>query len=311
MSVTTTTTTRRFAALMLTAVLVLAGCTSNDPDALVSGAPGRVSDITVTTSDTRAPKLEWFEGLVFSRAESKVLWQGDGEYLVDGQPLLLDIYIQSLETGRVLENTYDSLPRSFLLVPELLGDDLFLLLRKQRVGSRVISVAPPVEGFEGETTIAIVIDVLSDKAQGTTVPTPENLPSVSTDSTGEPTVILRDPALLPNEFSVSTLVRGEGEQVRSNSFVLVQYKVVYTADGSDEGITWIAGDVLDSTWPAEKAPYALRMGEGEELRALEEGLIDQTVGSQVMIIAPETWGYPGKGTLVFVLDILDVWTPTS
>lgn len=302
---------RRFAALVIATAVALTGCSSSDPSPSVSGAQGRVSDIRVTTSDTRAPALEWFSGLVFDRAESQVLWQGDGEFLVDGQPLLIDIYIQSLENGRVLENTYDSLPRSFILAPELLGDDLFLLLRKQRVGSRVLSVAPPTEGFEGETTIAIVIDVLPDQAVGTKVAAPDHLPAVTNSPSGEPTVVLRDPTMLPADLSVTTLIRGEGEQVQSNSFVLVQYKVVYTADGSDDGVSWLAGDVFDSTWPAEKAPYALRMGAGETLRALEEGLIDQTVGSQVMIIAPESWGYPGKGTLVFVVDILDVWTPVQ
>jgi peptidylprolyl isomerase len=300
---------RKLAVLVLAVVLAVTGCSSSDPSPSASGGEGRVRDITVTTSDTRAPALEWNQGLVFNRAESAVLWEGDGAYLIDGQPLLLDIYVQSLENGRVLENTFDGLPRSFLLAPELLGDDLFLLLRKQRVGARVISVAPPVEGFEGETTIAIVIDVLSDRAIGETVAAPAELPVVVNQPTGEPDIVLRDPAMLPAEMAVSTLMRGTGDQVESGSFVLVQYKAVYTVDGSDDGVSWLAGDVFDSTWPAEKAPYAVRMGAGETIRALEEGLIDQSVGSQVMIIAPEAWGYPGKGTLVFVVDILDVWTP--
>lgn len=302
-------TMRRLTVLALAVVLAVSGCSSSDPSPSASGAEGRVRDITVTTSDTRAPSLEWFKGLTFNRAESAVLWEGDGAYLIDGQPILLDIFVQSLENGRVLENTYDGLPRSFLLAPELLGDDLFTLLRKQRVGARVISVAPPIEGFEGETTIAIVIDVLSDRAVGETVAAPDNLPVVVNQPTGEPDITLRDPALLPAELAVATLMRGTGEQVQPTSFVLMQYKAVYTTDGSDDGVAWIAGDVFDSTWPAEKAPYAVRMGVGETIRALEEALIDQSVGSQVMIIAPEAWGYPGKGTMVFVVDILDVWTP--
>src|SRR4029078_13668584 len=105
----------------------------------------------------------------FPDAVSKVAWQGDGAMLIDGQPLLLDVYIQSLETGEVLENTYDGLPRSFLLAPELLGDDLYKVLRNQRVGARVRSIAPPTEGFADETSIAIVIDVLSNRASGTSV----------------------------------------------------------------------------------------------------------------------------------------------
>ena len=68
----------------------------------------------------------------------------------------------------------------------------------------------------------------------------------------------------------------------------------------------MAGDVQQSTWPPEQAPLEGQIGVGKALKAWDEGLIDQTVGSRVMLVAPEEWGYPGEGTLIYVIDILDV-----
>ena len=45
--------------------------------------------------------------------------------------------------------------------------------------------------------------------------------------------------------------------------------------------------------------------------SLKAALLDQTVGSQVLIVAPPSAGYPEEGTLVFVVDILDVWNPVD
>lgn len=302
---------RRLAALAIAATLVLAGCSSANPEVTPSGGAGRIGDITVSASDTRAPALEWPPQLIFDTAQSQVVWQGEGEQLIDRQPLLLDIFIQSLETGEVLQNTYDGLPRSFLLSPELLGEDLYEVLINQRVGTRVLLVAPRIEGFAEETAIAVVVDVLPDRANGDAVNVRNDLPIVINGRTGEPDIVLRENQQIPAEFTVATLVRGDGEQVQKGSYVVAQYKAVFTSAGSDAEGSWIPGGVFDSTWPPEKAPYEVQVGVGETIRAIDEGLIDQTVGSQVMIVAPESWGYPGKGTLVFVIDILDVWTPDS
>jgi peptidylprolyl isomerase len=302
---------RRLAALVLAATLVLAGCSSANPEATPSGGVGRIGDITVSASDTRAPALEWADGLVFESAQAQVLWSGEGEQLIDRQPILLDIYIQSLETGEVLQNTYDGLPRSFLFAPEFLGQDLYDVLSNQRIGSRALLVAPKIEGFDDETALAVVVDVLPDRADGTAVNVRNDLPIVINGRTGEPDIVLREGQELPAEFTVATLIRGDGEQVQQGSYVVAQYKAIFTSSGSDAEGSWVPGGVFDSTWPPEKAPYEVQVGVGETIRAIDEGLIDQTVGSQVMIVAPESWGYPGKGTLVFVIDILDVWTPSS
>jgi hypothetical protein len=302
---------RRLAVIALAAMLVVSGCSSANPEATPSGGAGRIDDITLSASDTRAPALAWPSSLVFDAAQSQVVWSGDGDQLIDRQPLLLDVYIQSLETGEVLQNTFDGLPRSFLFAPEFLGQDLYDVLRDQRIGARVLLVAPKLEGFDEETALAVVVDVLSDRANGSSVNPRNDLPIVINGRTGEPDIVLRENQEMPADMTVATLIRGSGEQVQKGSYVVAQYKAIFTRAGSDADGSWVPGGVFDSTWPPEKAPYEFQVGVGETIRAIDEGLIDQTAGSQVMIIAPESWGYPGKGTLVFVIDILDVWTPST
>ncbi|MCB2413927.1 FKBP-type peptidyl-prolyl cis-trans isomerase [Demequina sp. TTPB684] len=298
----------RLLAVAAAAALALTACSgSSDSDASASPTVGDISMITVEQSETLAPSLAWPAGVDFTSTQSKVMWQGEGEMLVDGQPLLLDMYVQSLATGQVIENTYDGLPRSFLLAPELLGDDLYTVLLGASVGTRVLSVAPPVGEFEDEPAIVIVIDVLSDHAVGERLPVDETLPKVSVLPTGEPEVVIDPEQVYSPDLEIATLVQGDGPQVVPGSFIVAQIKVVYGTDGEKDTKSWKAGDVRQTSWLPEQAPFEGQVGVGKLLRALDEGLIDQTAGSQVLLVAPEEWAYPGEGPLVIVIDILDVW----
>jgi peptidylprolyl isomerase len=72
--------------------------------------------------------------------------------------------------------------------------------------------------------------------------------------------------------------------------------------------------VFDSSWESG-SPATFEIGTGAVIPGWDEGLVDQTVGSQVLLVIPPAKGYP-KGspdgsikptdTLVFVVDILDV-----
>ncbi|WP_062464799.1 FKBP-type peptidyl-prolyl cis-trans isomerase [Demequina soli] len=302
---------RRLVVLALAlASLTLAGCTAAPTDASPSVSPsGDISTITIGGSDTLAPSLEFTPGLTYAQEQSKVVWDGDGEYLQDGQPLLLDIYGASLDDGTTLINTYDGLPRSFLLAPEVVGEELYKTLLDVRVGARVLVVAPPSFGSDTEEPpIAMVIDVLPDHAVGTDVAPNPDLPTVTRARSGEPSVEIPqgDP---PTDLQVATLIQGSGAQVKDGSYLTVQYTAWYWAKGKDKDGAWKKGDVMESSWPVDTAPFELQIGSGQVIRGLDEGLLDQTAGSQVMLVVPPSYGYADKGTLVFVVDILDVWNP--
>lgn len=301
---------RRLAVLVLAlAPLALAACAPTSPADEASGPPGGdISDIVIGGSDTLAPSLEFTPGLVYEEEQSRVIWNGEGDHLDDGQPLLLDIYGASLDDGTTLINTYDGLPRSFVLASEVVGEELYDTLLDLRVGARVLVVAPPSFDSDSEPPIAMVVDVLPDRADGAPVAANPELPSVSLDSTGEPSIRLPDTEP-PVDLTVATLIQGTGPQVRDGSYLVVNYTGWYWSDGSDEDGEWQAGDVLDSSWPIERAPFELQIGSGQVVRGWEEGLLDQTAGSQVLLVVPASYGYASKGTLVFVVDILDVWIP--
>ena len=296
-------------ALALVASLGLAACSSaSSPDASVTPG-GSIDDIVIGGSDTLAPSLEFTPGQVYASEQASVVWNGEGDYLEDGQPLLLDIYGASLDDGTPLINTYDGLPRSFLLAPEVIGDTLYDTLLGLRVGARVLVVAPPSFDSDTEPPIAMVVDVLPDRAVGTDVEQAAGLPTVTLLPTGEPTIDLGEDTTAPADLVISTLILGTGPQIREGSYVTVNYTGWYWADGSDDTGEWERGDVLKSTWPVETAPFELQIGVGQVIRGWDEGLLDQTAGSQVLLVVPAAYGYVSKGTLVFVVDILDVWNP--
>lgn len=303
---------RRLMAVVAAAAIVLTACThGGESTSSPSVVAGDISMVTVGASDTLAPSIEWPKDVDFEENQSKVMWEGDGDKLIDGQPLLLDMFVESLDTGEVMENTYDGLPRPFLLAPEFLGDDLYNVLLKARVGTRVLAIAPSLGEFEGEPAIAIVIDVLPSHAVGERLSPVEGMPSVTVGPLGEPLVSPIAEDDYPLELEISTLVQGDGAQIVPGSFVMAQVEIVYGTDGEKDGTSWKAGDIRQTSWLANQAPFEGQLGVGKQLRALDEGLMDQTVGSQVMLVAPEEWAYPGEGPLIIVVDILDVWNGES
>jgi len=302
----------RLVAALMALALLLSGCSSSSgSNASASPTVGDISLISIGVSNTLAPRVTWPAGLKFPQAQSMVVLQGKGAPLKDGQPLLLNVFVESLDTHEVLKNTYDRLPQSYLLAPELLGNDLYNVLLTARVGTRVLSIAPSQNEFVDEPAIVIVIDVLSDTATGEKLSVNPDLPRVTSEATGEPDITLDPSKPLPVDLAISTLIRGDGIQVKKGSYIVAQFKAIYTTDGTKDQKSWRAGDVQQSTWPPEQAPFEGQIGVGKALQAWDEGLIDQTVGSRVMLVVPEDKGYPGEGTLIYVIDILAVYNESS
>jgi peptidylprolyl isomerase len=305
---------RRALALVVAAALTLAGCTAVNADATsTAGGSANINDIAIGTSDALAPTITLPANETFTKPQGKVIWEGDGAPLVDDQPLLLDIYGVSLDDGSELINTFDGLPRSFVLAREVLGDELYNLLIDANVGTRVLVVAPASEDSDIAPTtsggdvdsspdVALIVDVLSDRAVGTDIPQRDDLPTVTVnEDTGEPDITIGEDLTEPSDIQSETLIQGDGPQVKQGSYIVVNYKAVHWKDGS----------LFASSWPADTAPFSTQIGTGQVIQAWDESLLDQTVGSQVLIVAPPAYGYPAEGTLVFVVDILDVWTPVQ
>lgn len=275
---------RRVVMPLVALVLATAGCaqaTEAPPEVQVSGDPGE------------APELSFPTPFEVPAQRVTVLVEGDGPALASGEPVLLDFYAESAEDGSVIAETYSSEPRPFLMSAEALGPDLYAALSGQAVGARILQLAP---ARQGDPATVAVYEVLATRATGEPVEPREGLPTVALSADGEPSIAMPDTDP-PAENVVQPLIRGTGPQVEAGQVVTVQYV----------GATWADGTVFDSTWTDAKLPAAFPIGVGSVPEGWDEGIVEQTVGSQVLLVLP-----PGEGgeagltdqTLVYVVDIL-------
>jgi len=285
---------RRIGAVVIILALALSGCSAviADPNA------GSIHDIVVGADEVGAPTLEYPEDLEYSRVQTRVLWSGTGDRLSPGGRILLDMYAVSLDTGAVLTDTYTDLPNAYLLVPELVGQELYDILVRERVGSRILHISPPVEGYEGQGAVALVVDVLPAKATGEVLPSHDGFPTVRLESDGKPSIIIGPDVVEPTELEVATLIQGPGGQIQDGSLIKVNYL----------GVAFDTGEVFESSWDDGEGPMNAQVGIGQLPAGWDQGLIDRTEGSQVLLVIPPDLAY-GEDTLVFVVDILAVWTP--
>ena len=275
-------------ALLLGTAAVLSGCTAEEeppPEVVVSGEPGV------------EPELEYPVPLVVESATVEVIWAGEGPEVVEGEPVLVNYYAESGADGSLVGETFSSEPKPYLLSAEALGTEIFQALEGQTVGSRILHVVPPEEG-QASSTVA-VFDLLPTRASGEVVPPRDGLPTVQVDEAGAPTISIpaQDP---PDDLVVQPLLRGSGRQVEPGQVITVQYT----------GARWSDGTVFDSSWGAGKLPAPFPIGVGSVIEGWDTGLVEQTVGSQVLLVIPPDRGYGGTDdelageTLVFVVDIL-------
>jgi peptidylprolyl isomerase len=278
----------------LAVVLVATGCSPLVEELTPSTVPTQVP-VEVSGPEGEPPVVEYPRPYDVVRAGSRTVRPGSGEKIEDGGPVLLHLYAEDGRDGSVISSTYLDAPAWYTFDPESLGQNLYDALSGKRVGARVLVV----EQDEG-VPVVLVVDVLPTKASGTVVETSEDLPQVTRDPDGSPTVRLPDGAP-PTDLVVQPLVRGSGPQVDIGQVVTVRY----------EAVRWSDGAVFDSSWAAGVAPQSATIGIGRLIEGWDQGLLEQSVGSQVLLVVPPRLGYGGTGsdladeTLVYVVDILD------
>ncbi|WP_324652822.1 FKBP-type peptidyl-prolyl cis-trans isomerase [Georgenia sp. H159] len=274
---------RRALAACLLLALTLAGCstTSEEP---VEERP----TIAVSGAFGRTPVVSFEAPLELSGAESEVLIEGEGPLLRDGGPALLALSAYDGDTGELLPDRGAGEARTLLLTPEEVGEEVHPLLVGTAEGTRLL-VTEPVSSEDGERMLVLVVDVLHTRAQGEELEQRADLPQVTQEDDG--VAIALPDAGPPGGLEVETIIRGEGRQVAPGQAVTLQYQAV----------TWPGGDIYDSTWADGQVPRTVVVD--ETFAGLRDGLVDQTVGSRVLIVVPPALG-TGSQTLVFAVDIL-------
>lgn len=149
-------------------------------------------------------------------------------------------------------------------------------LAGQRVGSRVLMVVPPKNGFgargnpsinvTGTDTLVFVFDILAavpagGHATGTVLPyrPAAGMPRVTASARG-PQITVPAHAAPPKHLVTRLLVRGHGPAVAANDTVVTQYT----------GAVWRNGRVFNSSW-AQGGAQAFELSRGQVIRDWQRG----------------------------------------
>jgi len=296
---------RRFASLFMSVLLVglLSACggdgsaTSTEGLPSVSGAYGTKPKITVDKGSDPGKKLQ-----------SEILSEGSGPKVAVGDLLVADYLGEVYKSGKVFDNSYDrGAPSSFTLKNGQGGviSGWVKSLKGVPVGSRVLLVAPPKEGYgtqgnpqagiKGTDSLVFVVDVIaaynasSPRPDSTPVTDlPDTLPAVTGD--GEPSITIPKGTTPPTEPKTTVLATGLGADVVKGELAIVQFSAV----------GW-TGEALRSTWAT--GPEGVAVG-GEQPSPFDL-LVGVPVGSRVLLELPAQDGAdPAKESVVVVIDIL-------
>ena len=296
---------RRLIALLLCLPLILVAC-GNDSDGggdeATSSASGPMPKVTGEFGEK--PTIDAPEETAPTTLQTDVLVEGDGAEVKSGDLLVASYQGQIWRDDSVFDNSYDrGEPAGFgigvgSVIP---GWDKSLVGKK--VGSRVLLVIPPAEGYgekgqeqagiKGDDTLVFVVDILdrfgSELAADGTVVTdlPEGLPEVTNKPGEKPVITLPEAAKPPAKPVAATLIEGDGEPVDATKNLVVQ---VVQADYS-------TGQTAFETW--DKSPLAIKAG---QLPGLEEAIKGKKLGSRLLLTLPAA--SEQQGASVVVLDIV-------
>lgn len=301
---------RRPAVLVL--VIALAGLTALVAPA--SAASGSLDKVTVSGAEGEKPTLKFPKDLAVKKTVSREVTEGTGETVAKGNRIIFDFVAVNARTKKELQSSYGDTPAAVQLDKTQVPKGLVKALAGTSVGSRVLVAFAPkdglTEGLEGtkkSDTLLFAIDVRGiytplERAEGEAVDPEAGLPTVELDANGKPTITIpdRDPS---STLVVQPLVKGTGAVVTAGQTVTVHYT----------GVVYEGNKQFDSSWDGG-TPIDFAIGAGQVIAGWDEGLVGQTVGSQLLLVIPPDKGYgeagqpdagiSGTDTLVFVVDIL-------
>jgi len=311
-------------ALPLLAAIALAGCGSSSSSSAGSAA------VTVTGGFGKAPVVKIPSEKAGSKLAVHTVVHGSGQPLTKSDAFVGNyaIYLWSGTSHKLLQSTFKT--GSPTLFSGQLLPGLETALVGQKMGSRVVAVIPPADGFgksgdpqagiKGTDTLVFVVDMLKDftataDTPGHQVSAGKSLPTVSDTTGAAPTIKVPSSSKPPASLVSKTLIKGTGPTVAEGDTVVVQYT----------GVNWRTGQVFDASWKhgTSGQPFGFTIGASpsQVILGWDKGLAGQTVGSRVLLVIPPTDGYGKQGspqagikgtdTLVFVVDIIGTFNGHS
>lgn len=321
--------------------LTLAGCAgpaptaapSGDPSAAASAAPSgepsaepsappttrpaitpitTIDGVKVTGGFGTKPTLEFKAPFAIDETRSKVLVAGTGAPVEETSYLDLNYLGVNAYTGEEFDSSWSrGEPAQFPLDQVVAGFKKGLV--GKHVGDQVLIVIPGKDAYDAQggsgdkilvgDTLIFVVDILDidyQKPHGTAVTPAAGLPKVTADDKGVPNAAIDTAAAAPTASVVQPLIAGSStKKVTAEDTIMVRYRMW----------SWKSGALLVDKYTGDPDIGKL----SETIQCWREGVVNQTLGSRLMIVCPPATGYPEgsaevkveKGdTVVFVLDLI-------
>ena len=263
---------------------------------------------TVSGSYGTKPTLKFPDAKPSTALQTKVLSTGKGKAVTKGELLVVD-YLGQVWRGSVFDNSYDR--KQPLGTPIGAGQVIpgwDKALVGKTIGSRILMVVPPAEGYgstgnsgagiKGTDTLAFVVDIVNaypKSASGDPKAAVQQVSTAPVTVTGalgaEPKITIAKGAKIPTEPKAVILAKSTGAALKPG-LVTMQYEAYYY-DNS----------VADSTFQ-RGYPLAVSVGMKGSTSPFEK-LVGIPIGSRVLITTPvqESAKSPVRG-LALVVDIV-------
>nr|NLI50772.1 peptidylprolyl isomerase [Propionibacterium sp.] len=286
---------------------------SSEPTARPSIAPiATIDGISVDGEFGKAPAISFTAPFAIDQTRSKVLIAGQGAPLTETS--YVDINYQGVNayTGETFDSSWTrGQSAQFSLDGVVAGFKTGLVGKK--VGDRVLIVIPGKDGYDAQggsgdgkilvgDTLVFVVDILDIDYQtphGATVTPAAGLPAVTADAQGKPTVTIDTAAAPPTQTVIQPLIAGSSaRKIAAGDAILVRHRMW----------SWKTGQLLTDKFDD---PDSGKLA--DTIQCWRDGLVDQTLGSRVMLVCPPATGFPDgspelkvdKGdTVVFLVDLI-------
>jgi peptidylprolyl isomerase len=260
----------------------------------------------------KEPKISFATPKTVNNNTYAIVQQGDGAAVADGDRVCTQGIAISATDGSQLANTWtkNTPDCSMRISKSSMSTGYYQLFKGKKLNTTIafgVNDASSSTSSSASTSYVMVLTLVSKtkpltRATGAEVTDiPANLPKVTLDKTGKPSLDLN--GYKPSDkLVVQPLIAGTGKTVKETDTVSANY-TGWTLDAKGKLTQF------DSSWDrGEASDFSL----SQVIAGWTKGLTGQKVGSQVLLVVPPSEGYgnkaqskiPANSTLYFVVDIL-------